>query len=225
MAANRRAELRGRLPDALRLYVLTDRGLARGRVEARIVADAIAGGATAIQLRWKQGPLAEALRVGREVRQVCHAARVPFIVNDRVDLALALDADGVHVGVDDLPVAETRALVGDRMIVGYSPPTLEAALAAERDGADYLGVGPIYSTGTKADAGAAVGVEHLARIVEAVGIPVVGIGGIDASNASPVVAAGAVGVAVISAVVAADDVEAAARALRQAVEAGLRSRA
>ncbi|MDI3341712.1 MAG: thiamine phosphate synthase [Sphaerobacter sp.] len=222
---DRRAQLVRRLPDALRLYVLTDRRLARGRDEARIVAEAIAGGATAIQLRWKTGPLSEALRVGREVQAVCRAAGVPFIVNDRVDLALVLEADGVHVGVDDLPVAATRALVGARMIVGYSPPTLEAALAAEREGADYLGVGPIYGTGTKADAGAPVGVEHLARIVQAVRIPVVGIGGITAANAGPVVAAGAVGVAVISAVVAADDVAAAARAIRAAVDAAREHRA
>lgn len=216
--ANRRQQLVARLPDLLRVYVLTDRGLARGRSEEEVVAAALAGGATAIQLRWKTGPLREALAVGRAIQRLCRAADVPFIVNDRVDLALALDADGVHVGVDDLPVAETRALVGDRMIVGFSPPTLEEAQAAERDGADYLGVGPVYGTTTKADAGAATGLEHVRAMVAAVGIPVVGIGGITAENAAPVVDAGAMGVSVISSVVAADDITAATRALREVVD-------
>lgn len=221
---DRRHALIRYLPEALRLYVLTDRVLARGRDEAEIVEAAIAGGATAIQLRWKSGSLTEALQVGREVQRRCRHAGVPFIVNDRVDLALALDADGVHVGVDDLPVAETRALVGDRMIVGFSPPTLQSALAAERAGADYLGVGPIYTTGTKKDAGVAVGADHLAAIAEAVHIPVVGIGGITAEGVAPVIAAGAAGVAVISSVVAAEDVRAAALAIRRAVDAALGSR-
>lgn len=213
------------LSAALRLYVLTDRALARGRDERELVSAAIGGGATAIQLRWKSGPLAEAVQLGCELRALCGDAGVLFVVNDRVDLALALEADGVHVGVDDLPVRETRALVGDRMIVGYSPPTLEAALAAQRDGADYLGVGPVYGTSTKRDAGAAVGVGHLRQIAGAVDLPVVGIGGITAANAGPVVEAGAVGVAVVSAVVATEDVRAAAGALRRAVDEALGRRA
>ncbi len=213
-----------RLRRALRLYVLTDRGLSRGRSEVEIVQAALAGGATAIQLRWKAGPLAEAVRAGRALRELCREAGALFVVNDRVDLALALEADGVHLGVEDLPLVEARRLAGDRLVIGFSPSTLEEALAAERAGADYLGVGPVYGTATKADAGPAVGIEHVRQIAVAVSIPVVGIGGITAGNARPVIEAGAAGVAVISAVVAADDPRAAAAALRSAVDEALAGR-
>lgn len=213
-----------RLRDALRLYVITDRTLARGRPESEIARQAIAGGATAIQLRWKTGPLSEAVRVGRELRELCRREGVLFVVNDRVDLALALEADGVHVGVTDLPVAETRRLVGDQLVVGFSPETLEQALEAEAAGADYLGVGPVYPTVTKPDAGPAVGLEHVKRIAAAVRIPVVGIGGITAENAGAVIRAGAVGVAVISAVVGADDIRLAAAQLRKVVDEALAER-
>lgn len=213
-----------RLRDALRLYVITDRALARGRPESEIARQAIAGGATAIQLRWKSGPLSEALRVGRELRELCRREGALFVVNDRVDLALALEADGVHVGVTDLPVAETRRLVGDQLVVGFSPETLEQALEAEAAGADYLGVGPVYPTVTKPDAGPAVGLAHVQQIVAAVRIPVVGIGGITAENAGAVIRAGAVGVAVISAVVSADDVRLAAAQLRKVVDEALAER-
>ncbi|MCS7246172.1 MAG: thiamine phosphate synthase [Thermomicrobium sp.] len=213
-----------RLRDALRLYVITDRGLARGRPESEIAREAIAGGATAIQLRWKTGPLSEALRVGRELRELCRQSNVLFVVNDRVDLALVLEADGVHLGVNDVPVADARQLVGQDMVIGFSPETLEQAIDAEAAGADYLGVGPVFPTRTKLDAGPAVGLGHLERIARAVRIPVVGIGGITVDNAGAVIRAGAVGVAVISAVVGADDVRAAAARLRQVVDeaAGLR---
>jgi thiamine-phosphate pyrophosphorylase len=213
-----------RLRETLRLYVITDRALARGRPDIEIAREAIAGGATALQLRWKAGPLSEALQVGHALRALCREAGVLFVVNDRVDLALALEADGVHVGVSDLPVPETRKLVGESMVVGFSPETLEQALAAEAAGADYLGVGPVYPTTTKPDAGPAVGLEHLAQIAGAVGIPVVGIGGITAANAAAVIRAGAVGVAVISAVVGAGDVREAARQLREVVDAALAER-
>lgn len=213
-----------RLRDALRLYVITDRGLARGRPESEIAREAIAGGATALQLRWKTGPLSEALRVGRELRELCRQSNVLFVVNDRVDLALVLEADGVHLGVNDVPVADARQLVGQDMVIGFSPETLEQAIDAEAAGADYLGVGPVFPTRTKLDAGPAVGLGHLERIARAVRIPVVGIGGITVDNAGAVIRAGAVGVAVISAVVGADDVRAAAARLRQVVDeaAGLR---
>lgn len=221
---HRRQLLVQHLADTLRLYVLTDRGLSRGRDDLTVVADAIDGGATAVQLRWKTGPLTEAVRVGRALHRLCRERGVLFVVNDRVDLALALGADGIHVGVDDLPLRETRALVGNRMVVGYSPPTLSAALAAVEDGADYLGIGPVYATSTKGDAGVPVGVEQVARVTAEVGLPVVGIGGIGASGAGAVVEAGAAGVAVISAVVGANDVRAAAREIRVEVDRALRAR-
>jgi thiamine-phosphate diphosphorylase len=218
---DRQAPKRDRLRDALRGYVLTDQILATGREVESIVAAAIAGGTTAIQFRWKLGPLPEALRAGHALRALCRDAGVLFVVNDRVDLALALGADGVHLGVEDLPVTTARSLVGNRMIIGYSPETPADAVSAERAGADYLGVGPIFGTTTKADAGGAVGPGHLAAIVRAVSIPVVGIGGITAENVPVVIEAGASGVAVISAVVGARDVQAAARVLRSRVDAAI----
>jgi thiamine-phosphate diphosphorylase len=215
---------RARLPESLRLYVLTDRGLARGRHEREVVKAAFAGGATAIQLRWKSGTLREALNVGREIQVICAKSDVLFVVNDRIDLALALDADCVHLGEEDLPVDVARRIVGDRMLIGYSPPTLDEAIDAQRLGADYLGVGPVYGTRSKADAGAAVGVDRIAAVAQAVSIPIVGIGGITAANAAPVIEAGAAGVSVISSVVATDDIEAAARDLRGAVNGARRTR-
>ena len=203
---------------ALRVYVLTDRVLARGRSETDIARAALDGGATAIQLRWKQGSLAEAIAVGRAVRTVCRQHGALFIVNDRVDLALAVNADGVHLGEDDLPVAEARRLTGPDLVIGYSPSSVADADRAARDGADYLGVGPVFGTRTKPDAGEAIGLDGLRRMVAAVSIPVVGIGGITGANAAAVIGAGACGVAVISAVVGADDVAAAARELRVAVD-------
>ena len=206
-----------RLRGSLRLYVLTDRQLARGRSEPEVVEAAIAGGATAIQLRWKTGSMREALTVGRELKQICARSGVLFVVNDRIDLALALDSDGVHLGDEDLPLLAARRIIGNQMLIGYSPPTLAEAIEAEQLGADYLGIGPVYGTSTKADAGDAVGVERIAAVSRAVSIPIVGIGGINAANAARVVAAGAAGVAVISSVVAADDIRAATLRLRNAL--------
>jgi thiamine-phosphate pyrophosphorylase len=215
---DRRAYWLPRLSDALAVYVLSDRKLSRGRSEVDIVRAAIEGGASAIQLRWKEGPLWEAVEVARSLRDLCASRNVLFVVNDRVDLALAVDADAVHVGEDDLPVAETRRVVGDSMIVGYSPPTLVEAIQAARSGADYLGVGPVYGTTTKEDAGVAVGVDRIRDVRGSVNVPIVGIGGINASNAGAVIDAGADGVAVISSVVAQENVETAARELRRAVD-------
>ena len=204
--------------------MLTDPVLSRGRRDTEVVAAAIAGGATAIQLRWKTGKISDALAVGRELRRLCADAGVLFIVNDRVDLALALGADGIHVGEHDLPVAETRALVGPEMILGYSPPTLVEAIQAERQGADYLGIGPIFATSTKPDAGEPVGLKRIHDVARSVTLPLVGIGGITLATGESVVEAGADGIAVISAVVGAKDVAEAARRLRQAVDAGLAGR-
>lgn len=213
-----------RLRAALRVYVITDQALARGRSQAALVAQALEGGATAVQLRWKSGPLRDAVELGRALRQLCRAAGALFIVNDRLDLALAVEADGVHLGVTDLPVAEARRLASDDLVIGFSPETLEQAQQAEAAGADYLGVGPIYATTTKPDAGAPVGVAQVQAIVQRVQIPVVGIGGITAANAAEVIRAGAAGVAVIAAVFGAEDVRGATAALRQVVDAALGER-
>ncbi len=202
----------------LTLYVLTDRRLA-GRSHEAQAAGAIGGGATAIQLREKDLPARDIVEVGRRLADLCRSAGVVFIVNDRADVAVACGADGVHVGEDDLPVAAARQIVGSGKIVGASAGTIEAAVRAEHEGADYLGVGSVFATLTKADAGAPIGLDGLAAIARAVRIPIVGVGGITAENAAGVIRAGAAGVAVVSAVVAQPDVARAARTLRASIDA------
>jgi thiamine-phosphate pyrophosphorylase len=211
-----------RPPLNLALYVVTDESLSRGRPTAEIVAAAIRGGADAIQLRAKDLPVREQLAIGRALRAITREAAVLFIVNDRTDLALALDADGIHVGQDDLPADLARQLVGPDRIVGVSTATVEEARIARDMGADYLGVGAIYGTATKSDAGAPIGPAAIGAIKAAVNLPVVGIGGIGPANAAEVIAAGADGVAVVSAVVSAADPEAAARALKASIATALR---
>ena len=204
-----------------RVYVITDSHQARGRSHREIAEAVIRGGATAVQLRMKEEPARVMLAAAREIAPLCRAAGVVFIVNDRVDVALIAGADGVHVGQDDLPARDVRALMGPRALIGVSASTVEEGVAAEREGADYLGVGAIYATGTKPDAGAPVGLDRLREIGRAVRLPLVGIGGITADNAAAVIRAGASGVAVITAVTLAEDMTAAARRLREEVDAAI----
>ncbi len=195
------------------LYVITDAKLSRGRSHQEIIRAAVAGGATVVQYREKEGTTRRMMEEARALRDLARQAGVPFIVNDRVDIALAVDADGVHVGQDDMPAPLARKLMGPGKIVGVSVDNVEQAIQAERDGA-----GPIFATPTKPDAAPPIGLDGLAEICRRISIPVVAIGGINEENAAAVIEAGADGVAVVSAVVAAEDVEAAARRLRQAVE-------
>lgn len=199
------------------VYVITDRRAAGDRSLPQVIEAAMAGGATMVQLRDKGTTTRELMALGRALHKLTRKARVPLIVNDRLDIALALDAEGVHVGQGDMPAPMARRLLGPERILGVSAGTVEEARRAERDGATYLGVGDVYGTPSKADAGAPIGIEGLREIAEAVSIPVVGIGGITAENAAAVIAAGAAGVAVISAVVAAQGPRAAARRLREIV--------
>lgn len=205
------------LRSRLGLYLVTDERLSRGRATADIVRVAIRGGVDAVQLRGKDLPAREQMAIGRALRALTREAGVLFIVNDRVDLALALDADGIHVGQDDLVAEDVRRLVGPDLIIGVSAATIPEARAARDAGADYLGVGAIYGTATKLDAGAATGPGLIATIRAAVDLPIVGIGGIKATNAAEVIAAGADGVAVVSAIVSADDPEAAAREIKRSL--------
>ena len=201
------------------LCVVTDAGLSRGRGHIDVVSAAIMGGATMIQLREKAATTTSFVEFGQELLAVTREAGVPLIVNDRVDVALAVGADGVHVGQDDMPAAMARRLIGSSMILGISATTLEEALRGERDGADYLGVGPIFPSGTKPDARPAMGIGGLSAIANRVRIPIVAIGGVGPDNVASMIAAGAAGVAVVSAVVSAPDVEGAARLLRAGVSA------
>lgn len=198
------------------LHVLTDPGLARGRSHGEIARAALAGGADVIQLRDKTSAAAGLRVAGREVRAAARAAGALLVVNDSLELARELGADGLHLGPADLPLEEARREW--KGILGASVRTVAAARRAAGLGADYLGVGPVYGTTSKADAPGAIGLELLAAIAASVRIPVVGIGGIGAGNAAEVVRAGAAGVAVISGIVAAEDVEAASRAVRRALD-------
>jgi thiamine-phosphate pyrophosphorylase len=196
------------------LYLVTDATLAGARGVEAIVQAAVAGGVTVVQWREKEGDSRTRLARVQYLREWLRLRRVPFIVNDDVDLALACDADGVHVGQDDLPCLAVRRRVGAGMQIGVSVSTVAEARQAVRDGADYLGVSPVFATPTKPDAPAAVGLDGLRAIRAAVTLPLVAIGGIHAGNAAEVTAAGADGLAVVSAIMAAADPCAAAKALR-----------
>ncbi|MBR2790703.1 MAG: thiamine phosphate synthase [Eggerthellaceae bacterium] len=206
---------------AMRLYAVTDRAWtddAAGRTLEAQVAAALAGGATCVQLREKHLDDADFLEEAFRIRDLCRAAGVPFFVNDNVGIALAVGADGVHVGQDDMPVAEVRRLVGPDMLIGVSAHTVDEALAAVAGGADCLGVGAMFPTATKDDA-EAVTLEELAAICGAVDVGVVAIGGIKAETIPQFAGTGIAGVAVVSAIFAAPDTEAATRSLRREIDA------
>jgi thiamine-phosphate pyrophosphorylase len=205
--------MNGGLEDRLRLIVVTDPDCGKGRAVVEVVRAALRGGAPAIQLRMKDAPAREMAAVARLLLADTRAADALLFVNDRMDVALAVGADGAHLGQDDLPAAAARRIAPPGFLIGLSAETPELARQAEADGADYVGVGPVYATGSKADAGDAVGTTRIVQVVSAVRIPVVGIGGITIANAGEVVRAGAAGVAVIGAVMRAGDPEAATRAL------------
>jgi thiamine-phosphate pyrophosphorylase len=205
------------------VYLVTQASLSAGRTTDELVADAIASGVGVVQLREKDRSARERYELGQELRELTREAGVTFVVNDRVDIAQALDADGVHLGDDDLPVSVARDLLGDDALIGRSVSTVEDAREAAAAGADYLGVGAVFATGSKDDIDDdehAVGTDRVAAIADAVDIPFVGIGGITAENATEVVQAGADGVAVITAITQADDPAAATANLVDAVEHG-----
>ncbi len=204
------------------LYIITDAKLSRGRSHLEVVQEAIKGGASLIQFRDKEMTTRQLVETAKEIKGLTNKANIPFVINDRLDVALAVDADGLHVGQDDMPAALARRLLGPKKILGVSASTVAEAIQAEKDGADYVSASPVFSTPTKPDAPPPTGVEGLRAIVEAVDIPVIAIGGINVRNAKVVMEAGAVGVAVISAVVSAPDIAEAARRLREKVEAARR---
>ena len=195
------------------LYVITDHRLSKGRSITEVIAKAIAGGAGIIQLRDKESAAKKLIRDGFALRELTRAKDVFFIVNDRVDVAMAVDADGVHLGQDDFPVNLARQIIGEDKIIGVSVDSVEEAIQAVKDNADYVSIGSIFPTQTKPDAGDAVGTKIITEIKKYINVPLVAIGGIAADNISEVAAAGADSAAVISAVIGADDVEVAARSL------------
>ncbi|MBQ3446094.1 MAG: thiamine phosphate synthase [Synergistaceae bacterium] len=199
--------------ESLRLYAVTDRTGLKGRSLRECVSEAISGGATMIQLREKSLGYEAFKYQAIELQALCRENHIPFIVNDNVNLACDISADGVHVGQSDMEAGSVRALIGPGKILGVSVRTAGEAVEAERKGADYLGAGAVFHTGSKDDA---VDITHeaLREICRAVKIPVVAIGGINAGNIRELAGSGIAGVAVISAVFAADDIRKAAQNLR-----------
>ena len=193
----------------LLLYAVTDRAWLGGRTLAEQVSDAIDGGVTIVQLREKSMPRGELVAEAREIRALCHSRGIPFIINDDAELARL---DGVHVGLDDLDIAAAREIIGEKGIIGASAHSVEEALAAERAGADYLGVGAVFGSSTKTNA-RPLALETLRAITAAVSIPVVAIGGVTRANLPRLADSGIAGAALVSAIFAAADIKAECQAL------------
>lgn len=200
------------------LYVILDRTAARGRDLADILESTIAGGCRMVQLREKEWPSGRLLALAERLRARCRDARVDFVVNDRLDLALALAADGVHLGQEDLPPGVARPLLRAGMLLGISTHSVEQARAAQAAGADYVAVGAMFPTATKPDF-ELVGPDLVRTLRAEMRVPLIGIGGITPQNVGDVIRAGAAGVAVISAICAADDPEGATRRFLEAIRA------
>ena len=200
------------------LYLITDRDLSRGRATPDVVKAALAGGVDVVQLRDKTVETALMVEDGLWVHELTAQAGKPLIVNDRIDVALAIEAEGAHVGQTDIPAAMARVLLAAPRILGVSTSEADMARRAYVDRADYIGFGPLYHTSTKQTAASPRGLEMLPQILEAVPIPVIVLGGISLDNIEDVVAAGADHVAVCSCIVAADDVQRAAATLKERME-------
>ncbi|MEW6184832.1 MAG: thiamine phosphate synthase [Thermodesulfobacteriota bacterium] len=202
-----------------RLHVLTDT-LLQSRFSHKTLAElAVAGGADTIQFRQKTGGTRVMIETALSMREVCRPAGVPFLVNDRLDWALAAGADGVHLGQEDFPLPLARELLGPEAVIGGSAGTLEEAVKCLKEGADYVGFGPVFSTTSKNDAGPAAGLNLLKRVVKEIPLPIIAIGGINQENARQVLESGVHGMAVISAVCCRQDPREAAAVLRSLLDA------
>lgn len=205
------------LPHALRLYLVADLAI-RPFDLPRVVQSCVRAGVTCVQLRAKVADTDRVLEVATALQRICSESSVPFIVNDRIEIALEVGANGVHLGVGDIDSVRARESGGADFIVGFSPETDEQIRKAEARGVSYLGIGPLFGTATKLDAGAALGVRECARRVSLTELPTVAIGGIDSSNAHHARLTGADGVAIVSSILRASDPGKAARTLRSAVD-------
>lgn len=203
-----------------RLHVLTDTELQSRFTHVELAQMAIQGGADTIQFRQKAGATREMIEICQEMKRLCEDAHVTFIVNDRVDVAIASEADGVHLGQDDFPIPLARQLLGGTRIIGGSAVTLEEAQYCLSKGADYIGFGPVYPTTSKDDAGPVTGIALLEEVVKTISIPIIAIGGVTVENTPEVLRAGAQGIAVISAVCCQENPEQATRELSQALQSG-----
>jgi thiamine-phosphate pyrophosphorylase len=202
----------------MRLYAITDRAWLKGKSLVYQVEQALKGGATCIQLREKNLNEDEFLKEAFAIKALCQQFTVPFFINDNVDIAIKCGADGIHVGQRDMAAGDVRAKIGDQMMLGVSAQTVEQALAAQRNGADCLGVGAVFATSTKLDADA-VSHQTLKDICEAVSIPVVAIGGISKSNMMKLAGSGVDGVALVSAIFGSSNIENECRELLSLSEA------
>jgi thiamine-phosphate pyrophosphorylase len=199
------------------LYLVTDRALSLGRSNLEVVQAAVEGGVTLVQLREKEATTKEFYQEGLKIRDHLRSKNIPLIINDRIDIALALDADGVHVGQEDMPADIARKILGPHKIIGVSASTTDEAKVAESMGADYLGLSPIFVTETKPELIEQITIEGISPLRRAVQIPVVGIGSMNQTNAYDAVKAGLDGVAVVSAICSQQDPKAAAAAIKAEV--------
>jgi thiamine-phosphate pyrophosphorylase len=201
-----------------RLHLLTDIVLQARFSHVELTELAIAGGADTIQFRQKSGATREMIEVARQMKKLCEESGVKFIVNDRVDVAIAAGADGVHLGQDDFPIPLARKLLGEGRIIGGSAATIAEARKCLSEGADYVGFGPVYPTTSKEDAGPVSGIDILKRVAGTISLPIIAIGGVSTENIPEVIRAGAHGIAVISAVCCQEDPERATRELHKALQ-------
>lgn len=202
------------------LYLVTDRDVLRGRDLIKCIEESILGGVTLVQLREKNVTSREFYEIAIKVKEVTSKYNVPLIINDRLDIALAIDADGLHIGQKDLPASVARKILGKDKILGVSAATLQEALKAEKDGADYLGVGAVFSTSTKKDT-RDVSYETLSNITASVNIPVVAIGGINEKNVTKLKESNIDGIAVISCILGKEDVKGAAEKMLDRFKEGI----
>ncbi len=210
--------MKEKLREKLRLYLVTDRELARGRTEEEVVKKAAAGGITAVQLRGKEMTSRELFEIGLHLRRITRDLGILFIINDRLDIALCVEADGVHLGQSDLPLAAAKKLGGNKLIYGVTAETPEQARSGEKEGADYIGTAAVFATSTKEYPIEPLGLGGLKELVEATSLPVVAIGGLNVERAPQVMNTGVAGIAVVSAIVSAPDIKGAAENLTRAIE-------
>lgn len=196
------------------LYLVTDRRFLKDRTLKSAVEDSIKGGVTIVQVREKDVTTREFYKVALEVKEITDKYNVPLIINDRIDIAQAINADGVHLGQDDMPIKLARKILGKNKIIGISVGNVDEAKEAEKDGADYVGIGAIFFTGSKKDIDTPIGTTGLKEIVESINIPSVAIGGVNKENLSEVIKTGTSGAAVISAILGKDNIEQAAKELK-----------
>ncbi|WP_373844554.1 thiamine phosphate synthase [Clostridium sp.] len=197
------------------LYLVTDRNILKGRPLHEAVEQAILGGVTLVQLREKDASTREFYKQAVEVKKITESYNIPLIINDRLDIAQAVDAEGVHLGQSDMPLIAARNILGKNKIIGISVGNIEEAVEAEKNSADYVGIGTIFFTGTKKDIELPIGIQGLKKIYDNINIPAVAIGGINENNFKEVLSTGIEGISVVSAILGKNNIKAAAEALHK----------